>query len=569
MDIISIEQCLKQINNDVKTKINSKQDELLGMSPFKCLHERLGDREFRKRLLRHLGSKENKYFLSCIKEYSPYLLKRVKEAEVETMDRKLTFLFLRQIGLLYKLDERIHTQAYVIPVEIVESYFELFFKQEKFDIDRKSAPMTRKYMYFLMELIMFLKEQAIKKSQSFERLKERISKKVNWSMLLRFIENVGLVEKRHGKFVVKNMHCDIFFRQSDKEIKHALALFCLNELIKSSLNKSLLIWAIFHQPYEMIKLKQIVQYLEKNNQDVDKDFYEAIEQLLGLEIIAVTEDDVIFCSNDHSGEHQQGMEVAIGQFLVPVYISNDAMWSFRCWGMFQEWEAMVQVVLSEASFRQALTAGYDLGGLLKFLSEFFPETTIKVWQRSFQQWLKTGQPIVKKGNLTLYFVTEPLHVNYIEEHWSAWWEKTTKGIIIEKEFEGSFEQLLQKLAHNVIEQKTEEVIVPKESFQLSIINEFPEASSVIPEVERLPKQWFKLTAYDEKTMQRIVKQAIVLQICLQIEKTNHEIIKLFPLKLTINNGCYEVNCKDNRKISFKQFKKIAIVHPLFERAPIT
>lgn len=563
MDIVSIEQCLKQLNNDVKVKISNNQDEFVGFWPVECLHERLNDKEFRKKLLSQLSSKENKYLLSCIQEYSPYLNRVKKEEVVVTTEKKLGLLFLRQKGLLFKLDEKTHHQAYVIPVEIVDSYFELTTMDQKVRIGDIAPLPTRKYLYYLMELIIFLKERGLKRRESFQMLKDEISTNLNWDMLFQFLEHVGLVEKHHGQIVVKTKQCDLFFQQSNQDIKLALALFCLNDFIETSFSRSFLIWAIFHDPGKGVELKQITQYLNKNNQNVDSGLDRAIEQLIVVEIVTVTKDGIIFCANEQVGVDnvQQGMEVAIGQLLVPVYISNEALWTFRCWGMIQEWDVMVQIGFSELTFRQALLDERQLEDLIRFLGHFLPETTITRWQQSFQQWQKKAQPIVKKQNITLYLITEPIYINFVKEHWHKWWEKADNGIIIERQFEGLFENLFEKLEINIIAEKFEEAI-PKKQFQLSIINEYPEASSVIPEVDKLPKQWFTLTFYDEKTMQRIIKQAIVLQLSMQIEIDNQEIIKLFPLKLSVNNGCYEINCKDKKKFSFRQIKKIAIIHPL-------
>lgn len=562
MDIVSIEQCLKQLNNDVKTKISNKQDEILGFWPVKCLQERFYDKEFRKKLLSQLSLKENKYLLSSIQEYSPYLNKAKKEEEITTMEKKLTLLFLGQKGLLFKLDERKHHQAYVIPVEIVESYFELTFKGQKNQIEIIHLS-TRKYLYYLIELIFFLKVRGHKKHESFQILKEEISNRVNWDMLLQFLEHIGLVEKHHGQFVVKTKQCDIFFQQSNHEIKLALALFFLNKFGETSFSTSFLIWAIFHTPGEGVKLRQIVQYLNKNNQDVGIGLDRAIEQLIVVEIVTVTEDGIVFCTIEQGGEakEQLGMEVAIGQFLVPVYISNEALWTFRCWGTIQEWDVMVQIAFSEQNFKQALLEERQLEDLMRFLTRFLPETTITRWQHSFEQWQKKAQPIIKKQNVTFYLITEQIFINFVEEHWHNWWEKADNGIIIEKQFEGLFEDLFEKLEIKVIAKKIEEAI-PKEYFLLSIKNEFPEASSVIPEVEKLPKQWFTLTFYDEKTMHRMIKQAIVLELAIRIEIDNKEIIKLFPFKLSVNRGCYEISCKNTNKFTLRQIRKIAIVHPL-------
>lgn len=544
-------------------KIINKQDELLGVWPVQCLHDRLNESEFRKKLLSQLSSKERKYLFSCIQDYSPYLRTVKKEEEVATMEKKLTLLFLRQKGLLFKLDKKKHHQAYVIPVEIVESYFELTFKDQKDRTVHTQPLVTRKYLHYLMELIIFLKKRGLKQRESFQLLKEDISTSVNWDMLLQFLEHVGLVERHHGQLIVKNKQCDIFFQQSNQDIKLAIALFCITDFIETSFSQSFLIWAIFHNPSEGVELKQIVQYLNKNNQDVGIGLDQAIEQLIIVEIVYVTEEGSIFFVKEEVGEdkEQQGMEVTIGQFLVPVYIRNDALWTFRCWGTFQDWDVMIQIGFSELSFRQALLEERQLKSLLRFLTLFLPEITITRWQQSFDQWQKKAQPIVKKQNVTLYSITEPIYINFVEEHWHNWWKKADHGIIIEKQLELSFEDFLEKLELKVIAEKFEETI-PKEQLLLSIINEFPEASSIIPEVEKLPKQWFALTFYDEKTMQRIAKQAIVLKLSLHIEINNQEMIKLFPLKLEVNHGCYEIICQDTKKFSLRQIKKIAIVHPL-------
>ncbi|UTW69158.1 hypothetical protein KHA80_19015 [Anaerobacillus sp. HL2] len=59
-------------------------------------------------------------------------------------------------------------------------------------------------------------------------------------------------------------------------------------------------------------------------------------------------------------------------------------------------------------------------------------------------------------------------------------------------------------------------------------------------------------------MLRIVKQAIVLQLPLQIEK-NGEMIKLLSIKLMVQNGCYYIQTNKG-EVVFRKLNWLLCIH---------
>ncbi|UTW69156.1 hypothetical protein KHA80_19005 [Anaerobacillus sp. HL2] len=76
---------------------------------------------------------------------------------------------------------------------------------------------------------------------------------------------------------------------------------------------------------------------------VSADFLNVIKQLQLMEIISCPQNNIIVTSDELNGENNVGLENGFLQFLLPVYIRNDAIWTFACWGNFHQWESMVNL----------------------------------------------------------------------------------------------------------------------------------------------------------------------------------------------------------------------------------
>ncbi len=557
--MVKIEQCLDQLDNKVKQKIIAKQNEIMGEEQEDDLQKRLLNNEFRKRLLTSLTELEQKHFKMILNKFSLYSNDNCQEEQTTSIEEKLALLLLRQRGIVFKLQEKMHKQNFIVPLEFVESYFELTFETQRNQGFHKDVSI-KKYLSYLFKLLFFVEE----KSSSFHlnALKDVHPDYVNWDLLFQFLLHEQLViYVEENKLVVVAKNCDLFFQSANIELKQRLAAFIFRNLTRQQVSFHLLFWAIAKG--KGVHINELMKYLSKYPNFSEQSFSDALGQLVSLEIVSISNDFIVFETNDETDslEMLRGMEAGWLEFLVPVSLENDTLWTFSCWSKVLQWEPMIHFVITFDTVKNALKAQRNIYVLFELLKKNLPKNIISQWEPTLEQWVTQNNQITKKENLVLYTITEKLHLKFIEEHWPNWHEKITKGILIEQCYAETFEKLLSKLSLTISTQKGDHD-ENGQKFQLPIVNEYPLMESVIPEIAKLPKQWFILTAYEERMMQRIVKQVIVLQLSLQIESTDRRIIKFNPVKLLNNNGCYEILAQDNRKYQFADILKLAIIDPL-------
>jgi hypothetical protein len=558
--IISLEECLKQLQPTVREKIIQKQNEVVLNDRRDDLRERLSDLEFKKKLLSSLSANEKKYFIDSLKKYSFYLNNSSVEEQPTSIEEKLALLLLRQKGIVYKLDDKKHKQQFIVPVEFIETYFQLTFLTEL----KQQRPLRyskKHYLYYLLETICLIKEKVIQNVSDLELLDEKFSNLIKWEWLLDYLVGEGVIKYVNNALVVINENCQRFFQLPNKEIQKRIMMFILTTYYKENLFTShLLLWCLFSKEGG-VKRADIIQYAKRHECFSETEFNNVLQKLSILDILSISEDDIIFWADTTSDFDICGMEAGILEFLVPVSINNLTLWTFSCWGKILQWDFMTHITLTKETVSQALLEGYEAGDLVYNLQSYLSKDIYNRWQPTLKQWLEEGAPITKKDQLVFYSISNKLHRKYIDEHWQGWWEETSNGIVIENSSTEVFEKLLRKLSLNVMIPKKDDSD-QLEKLEVVINNEFPHETTVIPEVARLPKQWFVLTRYDERIIQRIVKQAIVLELWVQIETTENEIIKLLPMKIANKNGTYEIITNEKRRLSLSEIVKVAVIHPL-------
>ena len=563
MVIVKITQCLKELNDEVKKKIKEKQDELLSTETFATLEERLESPQFREKLLKTLTNVEKKYFITFIRKYSIYHENGGKEEQLASSEEKLALLLLRQKGLLFEVETRNQHQRYVIPIEVVQSYIELTVTKDENTLIDQDVVSTKQYLHILIEVLLFIKEEKIKKASQLDSFTDRISlTSIDGELLINYLVHERLLKKTNGGYIVLDENCDQFFKRKNKDIQQSLTLFIATHYLKDFY---IVFYIVNCFRKGSITIEEIQNFVTQYGQESIANVNEFIEQLTLLNIITKSTEGVIVVQNEeddyYKQDQKQGMVVGKCEFLIPAYVDNEALWIFRCWGEIVQWEAMVHISFKRETILNALTMNRDVQKLFDHLEKFIAKVEVSAFEETVKKWLEHGRPIKKKTKLTFYEVSEKLHVKYIEQHWQHWWAKSDSGITIEKEFEAKFEQLLQKCSVTVVmaDNKEHELQPPS---PITVNNSFPYFGDVFPEVEKLPKQWFSLTAYEEKALQRIIKQAIILKIPIEVKDKNEDIIIVHPLKIQIENGSYTVLGQDNKSVSLQQIKKLAIVHPL-------
>ncbi|MFN7250966.1 MAG: hypothetical protein ACK4M9_09265 [Anaerobacillus sp.] len=560
MVIISLEECLNQLQPTVKEKIIQKQNEVMLNDHRNDLRERLSDSEFKKKLLSSLSENEKKYFIESLVKYSFYLNNSSVEEQPTSIEEKLALLLLRQKGIVYKLDDKKHKQQFIVPVEFIETYFQLSFLTEM--KQRRPLIYSKKYyLYYLLETICLIKDKVIQNVSDLDLLEEKFSNLIKWEWLLDYLVGEGLIKYFNNDLVVINENCQRFFQLPNKEIQKRIMMFILATYYKENpFTSHLLLWCLFSKEVG-INRADITQYAKRHESFCETEFNNVLQKLSILDILSISEDDVIFLADATTDPGICGMEAGILEFLVPVSINNLTLWTFRCWGKISQWDFMTHITLTKETVSQALIEGRDAGALDYYLQSYLSKDIYSRWKPTLKQWLEEGAPITKKDQLVFYSIPNKLHRKYVEEHWHGWWEQTSNGIVIENSSTDVFEKLLRKLSLNVMIPKKDDCD-QLEKLEVVINNEFPHETTVIPEVARLPKQWFVLTRYEERIIQRIVKQAIVLELWLQVETTENEIIKLLPMRIANKNGTYEIITNEKRRLSLSEIVKLAVIHPL-------
>lgn len=561
MVIVTVKQCLQQLNDDIKMKILRKQNESMKEVNSNDLSFRLQNNNFRKKLLATCSTIEKKYLILFFQKYNAYL--KCSDKEEQTTEEKLALLLLRQKGIIFKIEFN-HKQRYAIPIEFMESFFEDSFQHNQKAV-ASQVLATKKYIYFIIELLRYTEEKKVKTLTDLHLLNEKVAQiiDIDWPLLASFLEEEGCLKtNKQGLLSINKKNCTQFFMEDNEDVKRRLSRFIIFTLIKDPFIAEFLHWVIFRYCGDnSVSYDDLELYAQKNQLSMNGDFFMAVEQLQLFEIISFKENKLMLTCDSIDEENSIGIENGILHFLIPVYISNDALWSFACWGNFQQWESMVEIRISIDTVRAALREGYEFTTLIENLQKYIPHNLIVNWQQTLQQWLDSAKPVEKKDNIIFYTITEKLHKAYIEEGWTDWIQFSNQGLLIEKEMEVKFEKLLKQIPINLAERHIEDE-VGKEEQSLIVINEFPDISTIFPEIEKIPKQWFALTSYEEKAMQRIVKQATVLQLPLQIEKKNGDIKKVSTTKLIVHNGNFEIEIAHENNISFQEIQRLAIVHPL-------
>ncbi len=556
MVIVTLDQCLSRLSSEVKNQIMEQHKEC-NFDEEEDLHTLLSDNNYQKKILSSFMGEKTATFFSLLKKYSMLRPNNHGEEQIPSMEEKIALLLLRQKGIVYKLDEKKHKQSFIIPIEFTETYFELVF-QEKKTTSVQQVLSIKKYIYFLIELISTVRT---KKSMDSKLMKKEFGSSVNWELLKEFLLTEQLLTKKEDGLYVQEEKCDLFFARSANEIKRKLTRFILWNRLGEPLSCHLLCWSIFTSSNGLSRDK-LDKFMIDQKIPPEK-LQEALEQLITLDII-IPSNEVIYGTTESSElkPAQQGMEIGILEFLIPVTIDNQAIWIFRSWGEILEWDVMVQFSISISTVTEALKNRENVERLFKTLQSYLPESVVSNWQPTFEDWVEKGSPISIKEQLVFYSLSERLHRNYVVEHWKEWVELTEHGLVIESKCTKQFEKLLSNLSLSVTNSRQEPVPVEEETKEITIISEFPVVSSALPEVERLPKQWFKLTAYEERTKQRIIKQAVVLNLAIQVETIEQEIIKLIPTVITVSNGCHLVKSNEDIHLSMEDIVKIAIIHPL-------
>lgn len=552
MVIVNLHQCLAQLNTEAKHKIVAKLHDLIPGDK-RDLETLLFDKNNRIKILSNLSTVEKAHLHKLIKKYSVLIESNYIEEQSSFTEEKLALLLLLQKGVMYKLERKCHQQPYVIPLEFVEAYFELYFQEEeKQEMGRFSV---KTYLFAIIELLAEVKERKIKSVLDLKVVKECLSESVRWDILLEFLTDQQLVFRDNKQLLIVHDRCQCFFEQSCNEIKKQVTLFLLFRIMKSPYCALFLFWGIFSKKNGISKGK-LIEYGYEN-----RELQEVLIQLQLLDIIDHDEDKVqATVEQKDDGANIQAMEVGVLEFLLPITAKPIAFWTFRRWGTIKHWDVMVQIALTLETVRFALKENASSEKLMDYINTYLRKEIVEKWYPTLVGWVEKGQPIVKKDGLTFYSLSEKLHKQFIDKHWSHWHETTVSGIVIEKKFEKEFEKLLQELSVTI---RTKIIDgVSEQKLTIVIEKEFQQLESMLPELQRLPKQWFHMTAFEEKMMLRIIKQAIVLQLSIQIEKTNGVILKVFPVNVHNKNGCYEVLTKQNEVISLATIIKIAIVHPL-------
>lgn len=558
MVIVKLEKCIKQLNNEIKDQIIQKQTELLNDDEMLTLEERLENPQFRIKLLEHLTYIEKKYFIIFIKKFGLYD-EGIKEEQIISTEEKLALLLLQQKGLIFQVKKHNQNTSYVIPIEVIESFLLLQLQKKEIDIPKNEHRPQKRYIYYLTELMMFIKNNKKFTKAQFNKFNENLAPNVNLQPLLKYLQTEGAVS---DQFLVSNENTEKLFKRNNHDLKQSLALFLLNHHLKDRFS-ILVVVTLLLRSQRPISINQLADFIMKYIPINKTLLNEAINVLVSFEIISRVNDCLFQINDEIDSVHvHKGLSIGLNEILVPVYIRNDLLWNLRMWGHFSNWEEMVHISFQQETVINAFKMNGCMQQLFNCLNLILQKNEANDLFGTIETWIDRNRPVIKKQALTFYTITEKLHLKFIEEHWPHWWDQANSGIIINEDMAFEFESMIRKISVEIIDEKNKTACIISENNKFNIISKYPVVTKEIPEIVNIPKQWFRLTTYDEKTLNRIIKQAIVLNLPVQLQFSNEEIIMFYPKKVTIEQGLYFVYSQENIKYSFSCVSKASIVNPI-------
>lgn len=562
MVIVKLQNCLEQLSETTQYKI-IEQLEVETHVNNNHLMKLLSDEHQRKTFIKKLNKTERQYISVFLQKYSPFLFENDKQHEANvTSDERIASLSLRQKGLKFKLMN--HNQPFIIPLEIARTFVHLRLKKL---IGQKAEDIgqTKPYLCFIFRILETTIERKIKKIVQLEDvIHERTQKdKLSISMIISFLVEEGILVIKKDIVTISQQAVHRLFDDPAITIEEKLTFFIGYKLLNDRLLSLYISCLINKRSSEKFLLTDMIKLLKYENSSLSiTSLYELIKQLqlLGL---AVSDEQYIQSFQTVVDENIEGIQVSPFEILIPVFSPNQDLWMFHKWGEIIQWDLMVHIKFSKKTFARALNGEETSGDLIRCLKRYFQDDVVGQWNVVFKEWEKEVKPIEKKQGLTFYPITEVIHQELIQKQWSSWIIRTVEGIIIESSIEKEFDALLKTLAIQVRENKG--VLKNRDlNDNILIVDEFPNITEVFPGLNKVPKQWFSLTKYEEHTKQRIVKQAIILQLSLHVELHNKEVKKVFPVKLEVCNGNYKLILVNHKQLSLEKINRIAIANPAFE-----
>lgn len=522
---------------------------------------KLKDDSYRKNVVNALNQTEHKQLIQFLNMYPPFLVNfnNLKEQkQLLSSLEKITVNKFRQHGLMFKLQE--HDQGYLVPFDIAEDLV-LVEIEELSQKNKTNTAKDKTYLYLIFLMIQFVHEKSLTSMQALEELMyEKTSYHLEIiSSLCSFLVEEEIVKVEHKKLTIcDNKYYEVFIESS---IPIELRLIYFISFTKSKAPYPSLYLAFLLTKYSEKKycLCEVTVYLIEN-QSLTKTTISDILKLLELVDLVRIEDGTIQGIDHQSLETFNGIQISPFEIMVPVFTNNKDLWMLLSWGDVSQWESMIHITFSVESFTRALKYGRTLEQLIHCLGKYFPEDTIFQWKAIFNEWVKMATPIQKKSNITFYPLTDNLRKESIKNKWTLWAMWVEEGVLIDSMNEPQFEKKLKEIGIPVSEEKFRSKRNIKNK-GIKINREIPSLNEAFPELNFIPKQWFHLTSYEERTRLRIIKQAIVLQLCVQLE-VDQKMEVLQPTKVEVENGNYTVVTNDCSIVPLEKVKRIAIIHPI-------
>ncbi|MCD8502757.1 MAG: hypothetical protein LRY71_15190 [Bacillaceae bacterium] len=421
---------------------------------------------------------------------------------------------------------------------------------------------NKTYLFLLFTIIRLVEEKTIR---SNEQLEKYLLEKVNHydqtllHLLLSFLVEEKIVVKVNKKLLICYERCSEVIGGNTIPLEMRLAYYVCYANLTANFSSLFLAFIVSTYNDQQFCVSDLNTYLTKSKQ-APKELVlaNALNQLNSSGLV-VKENETVYTISHETIDALSGVQISPFEILVPVFAHNRDLWTFMTWGDLGEWESMIHFTFSTQSFARALKNEQTLSQLIECLEKYFPKDTINDWKELFAEWVKKVTPIKKKTNMTFFPLADHLQKQLIKKQWSLWAIWAEEGIVIESINEVQFEKLLTDLGLQTSNEAIKKEKVEKQ--EINISNEIPSLNEGLSELDHIPKQWFHLTSYEERTRLRVVKQAILLQVFLQLEIGN-EVDVLQPVKLEVANGHYTIVSKEGRKVSLDKVKRIAMIHPI-------
>lgn len=255
-------------------------------------------------------------------------------------------------------------------------------------------------------------------------------------------------------------------------------------------------------------------------------------------------------------------------------VSLTKVWEYTKLCTIRQWDAMLQLRLSEKRANAYIESGADVSTWLSILEQEGATSLPTSWKDRLEQWQR-GKKRVSLHEVVLLKCHEPELVRALE----TWLHQEqipfqmiqADSFVLPLEVKEQVLLLFQQRDIYIQEpdkwRSAEEPEVPVSFFKthdkrsrFKIESTFPEYAETIPEWGRIPEAWKKqFSAYHQRTVRDIVQYAAEHRLVLRIEDQRGRLVNVTPYDCYPRDGIWYMQDHRERSMALHEIKRIQVV----------